>query len=424
MKDALRARVRGPLRPYVKGFVFALAEQGVAPGTAVLLVNLLAHLSRWMDGEGLGVEDLTPAVVERFMVERQALYTHHVTPRALRPLMGFLRGLGVAPPEPSPPAPSTALERLLDRYRRYLLGERGLSVEVVESRIRIAREFLAARDDGGELGLASLGSADVSGFVVAASRRWSRGQAKLTVVALRSLLRFLVLEGHVDPALPGAVPSVAGRRHSGIPRALEPGQVEVLLGGCDRGTATGRRDFAILMLLARLGLRRGEVARLQLGDVDWRAGEIRVHGKCGRFDRLPLPSGVGEAVADYLRDGRPVTVKPIRSVFLCDRAPDRAMSASAVGAVVARAAQRAGLEPPFRAHRLRHTVATEMLRAGAPLEEVGQLLRHRSSMSTAIYAKVDYSRLRLLALPWPACHAELDGQRLLGLARCWPGGVR
>lgn len=199
--------------------------------------------------------------------------------------------------------------------------------------------------------------------------------------------------------------------------------MDLLLGGCDRSTAAGRRDFAILMLLARLALRRGEVARLQLGDVDWRVGEIRVHGKGGRFDRLPLPSGVGEAVADYLRDGRPVTVKPIRSVFLCDHAPHRAMSASAVGAVVARAAGRAGLEP-FRAHRLRHTVATEMLRAGAPLEEVGQLLRHRSSMSTAIYAKVDYSRLRLLALPWPAGDAELDGQRLLGLARCWSGGVR
>jgi site-specific recombinase XerD len=278
MKEAMRARVSGPLQPYVRGFVFALAEQGVAPATAGLLVNLLAHLSRWLVAEKLSPADLTPAVLERFMTERRAVYTHHVTPRALVPLMGYLRGLGVAPPAPTPPAPRTPLEKLLDRYQRYLLGERGLSGAVVEFRIRIARDFLASRGDGDELGLASLGSADVSRFVLEASRRWSRGQAKLIVVALRSLLRFLVLEGHVDPGLSGAVPSVAGRRHSGIPKALEPGQVESLLGGCDLGTANGRRDFAILMLLARLGLRRGEVARLKLGDVDWRAGEISVHG--------------------------------------------------------------------------------------------------------------------------------------------------
>lgn len=423
MKEALRARVSGPLHPYVKGFVASLVEQGVAPGTAVLLVNLLAHLSRWMGAEGVAVGDLTPAVLEGFMVERRAVYTHHVTPRALVPLMAYLRGLGVAPPAPSRSAPRTPLEKLLDRYQRYLLGERGLGGEVVEFRIRIARDFLASGGEGDELGLASLGSAEVSGFVLEASRRWSRGQAKLTVVALRSLLRFLVLEGRVDPALPGAVPSVAGWRHSGLPKALEPGQVEQLLGSCDRDTSAGQRDFAILMLLARLGLRRGEVARLGLGDIDWRAGEIGVHGKGGRFDRLPLPSAVGEAVAGYLRDGRPVTVKPIRHVFLCDRAPHRSMSPSAVGAVVARVAERAGLEP-FRAHRLRHTVATEMLRAGAPLAEIGQLLRHRSSMSTAIYAKVDHSRLRSLALRWPLPSAELDGQRLLALARAWPGGAR
>lgn len=423
MKEALRARVSGPLRPYVRGFVFALAEQGVAPGTAVLLVNLLAHLSRWLDAEGLDVEHLTPAVVERFMVERRAVYTHHVTPRALRSLMDYLRALGAAPPEPSPREPSTPLERLLDRYRRYLACERGLAAEGIEFRIRIAREFLAARPAGGALDLAGLRSSDVSGFVLAASRRWSRGQVKLTVVALRSLLRFLVLEGLVDPGLPGAVPSVAGRRHSGIPRALEPGQAELLLGSCDRGTAVGRRDFAILMLLARLGFRRGEVARLELGDIDWRAGEIGVHGKGGRRDRLPLPSAVGEAIAAYLSDGRPTTTKPNRYVFLCGRAPHRAMTPSAVSAVVARSAMGCGLAR-FGAHRLRHTVATEMLRAGAPLEEIGQLLRHRSSSSTAIYAKVDHTRLRALARAWPLPSAKLDGQRLRGLARSWPGGGR
>jgi len=423
MKEALRARVSGPLQPFVRGFVSALAEQGVAPGTAVLLVNLLAHLSRWLVAEGLSPEDLTPVVLERFMTERRAVYTHHVTPRALVPLMGYLRELGVAPSAPAPPAPATPLEKLLDRYQRYLLGERGLSCEVVEFRIRIAREFLAGRSDDTELGLTTLSSADVSGFVLAASRRWSRGQAKLTVVALRSLLRFLVLEGHVAPALSGAVPAVASRRHSGMPRALEPGQVELLLGSCDRGRATGRRDFAILMLLARLGLRRGEVARLALEDIDWRAGEVAVRGKGSRLDRLPLPTAVGEALAGYLSDGRPTTSRPNRYVFLGSRGPHRAMTPHAVSAVVASSAQRCGLAR-FGSHRLRHTVATEMLRAGAPLEEIGQLLRHRSSMSTAIYAKVDHGRLQALAREWPVRDAELDGERLRGLARSWPGGAR
>lgn len=404
MKDALRARVSGPLKPYVRGFVLALAEQGVAPGTAVLLVNLLAHLSRWLDREEMNVGDLTPAAVERFMVERRAVYTHHVTPRALRPLMDYLRALGVAPPEPSPPEPSTPLEVVLAGFRRYLVRERGLTGEVVEFRVRIAREFLARHVEGVELGLEGLGSADVNGFVLAASRRWSRGQAKLTVVALRSLLRFLVLEGRVDASLIGAVPSVASWRLSGLPKALEPGQVELLLAGCDRGMATGRRDYAILMLLARLGLRRIEVARLRLDDVDWRAGEIAVRGKGGRCDRLPLPGAVGEAVVSYLSDGRPVTARPDRHVFLCSRGPHRAMSPAAVGRVVRRAAATAGIGS-CGAHRLRHTVATEMLRVGSPLEEIGQVLRHRSAATTAIYAKVDREALRRLARPWPGSAA-------------------
>jgi site-specific recombinase XerD len=406
MEKALGASVPGPLRPYAMGFVPALVEQGVALGTAVHLVNLMAHLSRWLDGEGLGPGDLTPAALEAFASARRAAgYTHHLTPRALVPLMGYLRGLGVAPAPPSPPAPSTPLELLLARYQRYLLDERGLSSKVVAFRVGVASEFLTVRAEAdGELGLAALRSADVSGFVLAASRRWSRGQAKLTVGALRSVLRFLVLEGHVDGSLIGAVPSVASWRLSGLPKALEPGQVEVLLAGCDRGTATGRRDFAILMLLARLGLRIGEVAVLRLADVDWRAGEIGVHGKGSRVDRLPLPSAIGEALAGYLSDGRPLTTQPNRYVFLCSRAPHRAMTQSAVGAVVARSAQRSGL-PPFAPHRLRHTVATEMLRAGAPLEEIGQLLRHRSTITTAIYAKVDREALRRLARPWPGAAA-------------------
>jgi integrase/recombinase XerD len=225
------------------------------------------------------------------------------------------------------------------------------------------------------------------------------GSAKLIVCALRSLLRWLHLTGAVPVSLAAAVPSVAGWRLSGLPKGLEPGQLRRLLASCDRRTPTGRRDYAILVLLARLGLRAGEVARLGLHDLDWRHGEITVVGKGERAERLPLPAEVGSAVAAYLRRGRPATASG-RSVFVRVRVPHRALTSSGVTMVVFDAAARAGLGR-VHAHRLRHTAATAMLQAGSPLAEVGQVLRHRSALTTAIYAKVDHGALAVLARPWP-----------------------
>jgi len=225
------------------------------------------------------------------------------------------------------------------------------------------------------------------------------GSAKLIVSALRSLLGWLHVTAQVPVSLVTAVPSVAGWRLSGLPKGLEPGQLRALLGSCDRRTATGRRDYAIMLLLSRLGLRAGEVARLGLADIDWRAGEIAVVGKGNRAERLPLPADVGAAIAGYLRHGRPATAQG-RSVFVRVRAPHQALTTSGVTMAVFDAAQRAGLGK-MHAHRLRHTAATAMLRAGAGLGEVGQVLRHRSPLSTAIYAKVDRDALGVLARPWP-----------------------
>jgi site-specific recombinase XerD len=396
----LCSRVTGPLEPYARGFAVELTRLGYTAHSATGQVGVVAHLSRWMASERLVVEDLVEPVVERYMaVRRAAGYTNYRTAKALVPLLGYLRGLGAAPP-PSAPAVLTPVEELLARYHRYLIVERGLGGPTAHGYRDAVRPFLAgcAGQEGG-LELAGLTAADVTAFVLAACPGRAIGPAKLTVTALRSLLGFLHVDGVLPVPLGEAVPSVAGWRLSGLPRALEAEQVDRLLEACDRHHAAGRRDLAIQLLLVRLGLRAGEVAALILDDIDWRAGELTVRGKGNRAERLPLPVDVGEAIADYLRDGRPATAAG-RTVFVRLKAPHQQLTSGGITQVVFAAGQRAGLGK-LHAHRLRHTAATAMLRAGAPLAEVGQVLRHRRALSTAIYAKVDRQALAVLARPWP-----------------------
>jgi integrase/recombinase XerD len=243
-----------------------------------------------------------------------------------------------------------------------------------------------------------LSAAEVGAFVVTQSRKRPRSVGRL-VTGLRSLLRFLHVDGVIDRPLAEAVPSVANWSLSGLPKALSRDQVAALLTSCDRSTSTGCRDFAILMLLVRLGLRAGEVAVLSLDDIHWRRGELTVRGKGNRLDRLPLPGDVGEAIVEYLRRARPRTAQG-RTVFVWAQAPHRALTSNAVTTVVANAGRRAGLGL-VGAHRLRHTAATAMLQAGGSLTEIGQVLRHRRVLTTAVYAKVDRQALRLVARPWP-----------------------
>jgi site-specific recombinase XerD len=280
----------------------------------------------------------------------------------------------------------------------YLLEERGLAAGTVRYYERVARLLLAgvAAPDGG-LDLGLLTADDVGRFVLGECAARSVGSAKNVVMALRSLLRFLHLEGITAGDLAGAVPAVAPQPRS-LPRALDPGVVARLLASCDRRTSTGRRDFAVLTVLARLGLRAGEVAAIELGDIDWRRGELLVRGKGGRRERLPVPVDVGQALASYVQRGRP-RVRCER-LFLRVYAPIAGLSGDGVSRIVHAACRRCGL-PLVGAHWLRHTAATETLRAGASLEEIGQLLRHGSTFTTAIYAKVDRERLRELARPWP-----------------------
>lgn len=400
MGDPSRVRVTGPLQPYAAGFGEELARLGYTKHSASHQLLLLAHLSRWLSSEGLHVSELTPAITERFLEARRAAgYRMWLSPKALAPMLSYLRALGVVPPAPVPvlgPA-----EALLARYQAHLISHRGVTAESARGYGYALRPFLRRHQSAhGALDLAGLTPGDVTSFVVSHVPGLRRGSAKLTVSALRSLLQFLHVEGIIPESLTMAVPSVASWRLAGLPKALEPEQVNRLLASCNRDTLVGRRDFAILTMLARLGLRAGEIARLKLDDIDWRRGEIAVRGKGNRYERLPLPVDVGSAVAEYLRHGRPV--EDSRQLFLRVRAPHRGLSSSGITQVVFDAARRANLALPMAAHRLRHTAATQMLRAGASLAEVGQVLRHRSPVSTAMYAKVDRERLRTVARPWPS----------------------
>jgi integrase/recombinase XerD len=399
----LKSFVRGPLEAYAAGFVEELLRQGYARSAAEQHMCFVAHLDRWMTAHGLTVDDLSGPVIADYLAARRSDgYVQYLSGKATRPLLDYLTTLGVLPAEaPVDPGP---VEGLLARYAEYLLVERGLTAGTVRGYVDAVRPFVVTRLRGDLLDWAGLTGAGVTGFVVAACPGRAAGTAKLIVCALRSLLRWLHLTGRIPAPLTDAVPAVAGWRLTGLPRGLTPGQLRALLTSPDRRTATGRRDYAVLLLLSRLGLRAGEVAALGLDDVDWRDGQIQVRGKGNRVERLPLPTDVGAAIAGYLRRGRPATALD-RAVFVRVHAPHRALTTGGITMIVFDNAARAGLGA-VHAHRLRHTAATAMLRAGSPLAEVGQVLRHRSALTTAIYAKVDRDALAVLARPWPV---ELSG---------------
>lgn len=391
-------RMVGPLAPYAPAFERELRSRGYTRLSAVWQLRLMAHVSRWLAGEGLESAAFTPERAQEFCaVRRQAGYTALLTVRALRPLQEFLRGQGVSPECPPPPAPAGVQDRLLARYRDHLAGERGLVPAVVSRYLTVAALFLQVCP-GAAVGPPGPDAAAVSAFCVGELPRRSRAGAANLASALRSFLRFLHVEGLVITPVAQAVPAVANPRGCGLPRALPPAMVARLLASCDRRTRIGRRDYAMLMLLVRLGLRVGEVALMCLDDIDWRAGELTVHGKGGRDDRLPLPCDVGAALAAWLRM-RPRAVET-RAVFLRANAPIGALSPRGVAWAVYNACDRSGV-PRAGAHRLRHSLATQMLAAGSSLVEVGQVLRHAGVATTAIYAKVDHRALDALVLPWP-----------------------
>lgn len=389
----------GPLVPFAAGFRQEQLSLGHPPSSVKHHITLMGQLDRWLATERLHVDQLTTEVAQQFLNARRADGKRGVpTLASLAPLFDYLCAQGALVPRE--PTPATPREELLARYRQHLVHDRGLTVTTVRRYEGFARRFLAGRASraGTETGAENLSRAEINAFMLQASTRLVVESAKREAADLRALLRFLYIDGVLDTDLGTAMPPVATWRGGRLPSAMPSGDVDALLRSCDRSTASGRRDYAILILLARLGLRAGEVAALEIRDIDWRRGEITVRGKARRRDRLPLPVDVGEALVEYLRDGRRACQWP--QLILTLYAPPRPIHPSSITSVVYRACCRTGIDE-VGAHRLRHTLATEMLRQGADLLEIAQVLRQSDLGTTAGYAKVDRVALRSVAQAWP-----------------------
>jgi len=391
-----RVLMTGPLSPFAEAYRAELGERGYAPLSMVSELRQVARFSRWLEVDGLTVADVSEARVDDFLEWQRANWRHrHSWSRpGLRCLLDVLRGLRVMAAEE--PAAGSPTDVLLAHFERYLLSERGLAAGTVVLYSACVRRFMDGLPPDREL--AGLAAGDVTAAVLREAESVSVSAAQNFVSGVRWFLRFCFIEGLVGCDLSRAALLVRGRSSAPLPRGISRADARALLGSCDRRQALGRRDYAIIILLLRLGLRRGEVAGLRLDDIDWRAGELVVVGKGSRQDVLPLPADVGEAIAAYLRRGRPHSDR--REVFLRSKAPYEPIASGTVASTVRRACRRAGIAE-FGSHRLRHTAACEMVQANVPLLRIGQVLRHRSLQSTAIYARVDVERLRLLAPPWP-----------------------
>ena len=401
-RDTVQRLRSGIIGSQLDSFAAHLAESGYAAATARAQLTLIGDLSQWLTRRRCGIHELNDELVGTFVKGRKRrgrLHRGHAA--TLHQVLAHLRARGVVP-SPAPVIDESPLGQLQRQYEQYLTAERGLAPATVTKYGGVLRWFLSDRFGDGLLTPSALDVSTITTFVIRHAHTMSPGHAKNMVAALRSICHFLWQRGAIDRDLAAGVPRMPDWRLATIPKYLGPEEVERLLQACDLQAAVGRRDHAILLLLARLGLRAGEIIALELDDIQWRAGEILVRSsKRLPQDRLPLLTEVGEALATYVRRDRPS--HRTRRVFLCMKAPRRGFShPSTVSTIVRRALARAGLSPAVKgAHLLRHSLATRMLRQGASLPEIGLVLRHRTVQTTEIYAKVDLAGLRALAQPWP-----------------------
>lgn len=393
----------GPLVAHIGPFAQSQRAQGYARHSVHQQVRLAAGFSHWLQQQRVALRHVSSDHLSQYLRDRARRVRPCSSDAAtLRHLLDFLRCEGVIAAEKPAAHRLTPAERCAHAYAQYLRDARALTRATIVNYVPFIRRFLTDRFGAGPVRLRCLNARDVVRYVQRQAPQLHLKRAKLLTSALRSFLRYLRYHGKVALDLAAAVPIVANWSMSSIPRAIGADQVRQLLGSIDRRTAIGRRDYAIVLLLARLGLRSGEVAFLELEDIDWEAGQLSVRGKRDQRTALPLPADVGAAIAAYLRDGRPRSTTS-RRVFLRSKAPIRGfLSPNAIASIIRHALQRTGIQAPTTgAHQFRHALATQMLRRGASLTEIGEVLRHRNPQTTTIYAKVDLTALRTLALPWP-----------------------
>lgn len=401
----LRRLRGGPTRPFLDGFAASLRAEGYSSGTSSSYVHAADHLGQWIARRRGTVADLDEALLARFVrhlprcrCRGGARGGHWRVPFRVHAFLRYLRDAGVVMP---PPAAATR-PPLVTEYGTWMRERRGLAVSTMAHALPVVEALLGTVADDA----ARLDAAGVRTFVLDYIRRHAPASAGCVTTVVRGFLRWLVMEGRCATDLPEAVPKVPTWRLASLPRYIPADAVERILAACDRPSRVARRDRAMVLLLARLGLRASDVIALRLDDIEWSQGRVRVVGKARRETRLPLPQAVGDAILSYLTSERPSAATD--HIFLTERTPVRPIAASGLRDVVARAIDRAGVEAPSRGtHLLRHSLATRLLREGASLDAIGAVLRHRDVNTTALYAKVDVDLLRQVAQPWPA----MEGSR-------------
>lgn len=391
----------GPHGHVVELYAARLAREGLARHGTWRCLNIVGDFLDWIERSQLKLAHLDERVAERYLEHRGKKQCLQPGDRAaLKRFLAVLRESDMIAPAPQPPI--TPEDRIFAGFSNYLRQERGLTPRSIITHQPVIRRFLREVCPAGASDLGNISREDVTLYIERHAGDRSAASAKKMCWSLRAFLRYLYHRGLQHADLAASVPSIRRWRLSNLPTYLSAAQVQKVLDGCDRTSALGRRDYAILMMLARLGLRAGEVATLTLDDIDWQSGEILIHAKGRQRARMPLPQDVGTAIVAYLKDGRPTS--PCRHLFLRTLAPHVGFASGCAITMITKAAlKRAGIDgyAHHGAHLFRHSLATELLHSGASLSEIGQLLRHESHDTTRIYAKVDIESLRTLSLPWP-----------------------
>ncbi len=392
----------GPLALHLDAFAKNQKAQGYTRYSIHRQVLLAAGFSDWLMQKELTLRHVRSGHLRQYLRHRaQHVRCHNFDIACLKRLFDFLRSQRLIASEKISARRLTPAENVVQAYAQFLQEARALAKATIISYVPFIRGFLKDRFGKGPAMLSQLNAQDIVRFVQRQATQLHQKRAKLLTCSLRSFLRYARYRGDLKLDLAAAVPVVPNWSMPSIPRGIETEQVRRLLASINRRTAIGRRDYAILLLLARLGLRSSEIALLNLEDIDWKAGRLNVRGKGGRQYELPLPKDVGKAIVAYLQHGRPHNSS--RRVFLRSRPPIGGfLGQCAIGSIVRHSIIRAGIISPTKgAHQFRHGLATQMLRNGASLTEIGEVLGHRNPETTKIYTKVDLKALRTLALPWP-----------------------